>query len=63
MRQDDPEERTRELKVNLEEFHDFVAVSERVWKFLRAWYGFDVEICKRLVLDQNDPQNLTLEIK
>jgi hypothetical protein len=37
-----------QLKDNLVEFHDFIAVSPEIWKLLHSWYTSDWSIARYL---------------
>jgi hypothetical protein len=45
---------------NLVEHYDFVVVDNLIWKHLSRWYGFDQQVCRRLIPDSGSQLKLDL---
>lgn len=37
-----------ELRQDLMEHHDYEAITQEMWKYMRSWYGYDFAICRYL---------------
>ena len=51
-----------QLRSPLLENYDYIAVTDKVWRYLRAWYDCDVVVARLLVRDQSNPQRQLLEL-
>jgi|LauGreDrversion4_2_1035121.scaffolds.fasta_scaffold140829_2 hypothetical protein len=45
---------------NLVEHFDYVVVEQQIWKHLSRWYGFDHQICRRLIIDSGSQLKLDI---
>ena len=50
------------LRNPLLENYDYISVTDKVWRYLRAWYGCDAVIARLLVIDQGNPQRYVLDL-
>ena len=44
-----------QLRSPLLENYDYIAVTDKVWRYLRAWYDCDAVVARLLVRDQSNP--------
>ena len=51
-----------DLKDNLLEHHDYVALDNKIFHALKKWYGCDFEIVRSLKFDRFHPKKLVLDL-
>ena len=51
-----------QLRSPLLENYDYISVTDKVWRYLRAWYDCDVVVARLLVRDHGNPQRHVLDL-
>ena len=50
------------LRLNLQEIHDYITLPKAAWLYLSSWYNYDFWISKELVQNITDPNTWVLNL-